>query len=441
MHKTLCRWNCSCSLNSPLVWSFEEGKFSKMYKCASMTPLLKKQEPDADLLSNYRPVSNLHTISKIVERVFMTRLAEHVKLWPNYNRFQSAYRRGHSRDSAVDTVERRVQRSRQWIQNSAHSTWSYSCIWYYWHKHLALPSPLFLWYIWTSAELDFVIRCWQNTVRAYWTGTVAQNWLRIRSSPRLCSLAAVIYLVHITCRQRNQFVRNWPRTVRWWHTVVHWKMEALPALTQCIQALHHWLDYNGLCLNPEKTEAVVLGTISRQRPGQQINTFDTGTVHIKTSDCVKSLGVLTERTISFNQHVNKICKTSCYHIKAIRHIRKLLSDDTARTVAWKTRLLRCSPIRFFVHEHRQTPACPKYTSQGGLKNASAWSYHSDTRRPTLASCPLQDWIQNRTVHLQSPDNSATAVFVRTHLSLRDSKTATTSRCQHPAVQSSSSQLL
>ena len=87
-----------------------------------MTPLLKKQELDADLLSNYRPVSNLHTISKIVERVFMTRLAEHVKLWPNYNRFQSAYRRGHSRDSAVDTVERRVQRSRQWIQNSAHST-------------------------------------------------------------------------------------------------------------------------------------------------------------------------------------------------------------------------------------------------------------------------------------------------------------------------------
>ena len=32
---------------------------------------------------------------------------------------------------------------------------------------------------------------------------------------------------------------------------------------------------NGLCLNPEKTEAVVLGTISRQRAGQQIDTLDT----------------------------------------------------------------------------------------------------------------------------------------------------------------------
>jgi len=38
-------------------------------------------------------------------------------------------------------------------------------------------------------------------------------------SSRLCSWAAVIPLVHITSRQRNQFVRDWPRTVRWWHTV------------------------------------------------------------------------------------------------------------------------------------------------------------------------------------------------------------------------------
>ena len=83
-----------------ITLSFEEGKFPEMYKCASVTPLLKKQELDADLLSNYCPVSNLHTISRIVERVFMTKLAEHVKLSPNY-KFQSAYRCGHSTETAL----------------------------------------------------------------------------------------------------------------------------------------------------------------------------------------------------------------------------------------------------------------------------------------------------------------------------------------------------
>ena len=35
------------------------------------------------------------------ERVFMTRLVEHVKRSPNHNRFQSAYRHGHSTETVL----------------------------------------------------------------------------------------------------------------------------------------------------------------------------------------------------------------------------------------------------------------------------------------------------------------------------------------------------
>ena len=81
--------------------SFDEGKFPDIYKQALVTPLLKKEGLDSDVFGNYRPISNLNTISKIVERVYMARLATHVKHLPNYNRFQSAYRRGHSTETAV----------------------------------------------------------------------------------------------------------------------------------------------------------------------------------------------------------------------------------------------------------------------------------------------------------------------------------------------------
>jgi len=60
---------------------------------------------------------------------------------------------------------------------------------------------------------------------------------------------------------------------------------------------------NGLCLNPEKTEAVVVGRSERQRVEDHIDTIDTGTVHIKTSDSVKSLGVVIDSMLSFNQHL------------------------------------------------------------------------------------------------------------------------------------------
>jgi Reverse transcriptase (RNA-dependent DNA polymerase) len=80
--------------------SFREGKIPVEYTHAPVTLLLKKEGIDADSLVNYRPISNLHTISKIVERVYMPKLAAHVRISPNYNRFQSTLRRGHSTETA-----------------------------------------------------------------------------------------------------------------------------------------------------------------------------------------------------------------------------------------------------------------------------------------------------------------------------------------------------
>ena len=83
--------------------SFKEGKFPGKYRQALVAslPLLKKAGMDPDVFGNYRPISNLHTISKLVEQAYMARLVAHVKQSPNYNRFQSAYRRGHSTETAL----------------------------------------------------------------------------------------------------------------------------------------------------------------------------------------------------------------------------------------------------------------------------------------------------------------------------------------------------
>ena len=40
---------------------------------------------------------------------------------------------------------------------------------------------------------------------------------------------------------------------------------ALGVINNCFQPVHRWLDANGLCLNPDKSEAVVIGTSARLR--------------------------------------------------------------------------------------------------------------------------------------------------------------------------------
>ena len=53
------------------------------------------------VFSNYRPISNLNTISKIIERLFLIRIQSHVSQAPSYNIFQSAYRKRHSKETAL----------------------------------------------------------------------------------------------------------------------------------------------------------------------------------------------------------------------------------------------------------------------------------------------------------------------------------------------------
>ena len=60
--------------------SMASGIVPKAFKCAQIKPLLKKAGLDQDVLKNYRPVSNLPFLSKILEKVVDRRLEDHLSL-------------------------------------------------------------------------------------------------------------------------------------------------------------------------------------------------------------------------------------------------------------------------------------------------------------------------------------------------------------------------
>jgi len=80
--------------------SFSQGTFPSKFKYASVTPLLKKPGLDPSVSANVRTFSTLNNISKIRERLFLTRLQQHIVLSPNFNPLQSAYRKHHSTETS-----------------------------------------------------------------------------------------------------------------------------------------------------------------------------------------------------------------------------------------------------------------------------------------------------------------------------------------------------
>ena len=73
-------------------------------KHAIVNPLIKKQSLDKENFKNYRPVSNLSFISKLLEKVVMARVNKHLDVHNLRKPCQSAYRAGHSTETALVKV-------------------------------------------------------------------------------------------------------------------------------------------------------------------------------------------------------------------------------------------------------------------------------------------------------------------------------------------------
>ena len=81
------------------------GVFPDIFKTSHVMPLLKKLSLSKVDIKNYRPVSNLNFVSKIVEKVIANQICSHVERKDLSNQYQSAYKKFHSTETALLKVE------------------------------------------------------------------------------------------------------------------------------------------------------------------------------------------------------------------------------------------------------------------------------------------------------------------------------------------------
>jgi len=81
--------------------SFQSRNFSSSYKRAQVLPLPKKAGMDTLSLANYRPISNLSTVFKMLERLAVACLCPRLLGSANFSQFQSAYRKGNCTETAL----------------------------------------------------------------------------------------------------------------------------------------------------------------------------------------------------------------------------------------------------------------------------------------------------------------------------------------------------
>ena len=99
-----------CEDISPLIattvnTSLTSGVFSDNLKNALLRPLLKKATLEVTVLKNFRSVSNLSYLSKLIERVVCEELTDFAAQSGNLEDYQSSYRQGNLTETALLKVK------------------------------------------------------------------------------------------------------------------------------------------------------------------------------------------------------------------------------------------------------------------------------------------------------------------------------------------------
>ena len=333
--------------------SLQSGVFPARLKEALVTPLLKKTNFDVDDLKNFRPVSNLPFLGKVIERAAINQLQCYIKENGLYTKNQSAYRQFHSVETAIvrvlndlllavddhgeavlvlldlsaafDTVDHDILltrlSARYGITGTAHQ-------WFATYLKNRQQSVIIGGEVSDPTRLDWGVP--QGSV-------VGPELFVIYSSPiediiDKHGLSSISYAddtqIYVVIKPSN-------------------RDSELAKLENCIEDIRTWMVANKLMLNDSKTE--LLHVTSRFSKSVSNVHITIGNSSITPSKEVRNLGVLLDNCLTISSHVNSVCRSASYAIHRIGKLRRYLdAENTEKLVhAFITsRLDNCNSILY-----------------------------------------------------------------------------------------------
>lgn len=302
-----------------------------------MTPIIKKPSLDVNELSNYRPISNLPFMSKLLERLASDRLNRYIEEHNLMDGFQSAYRKAHSTETALMRVQNDIFRSMDNGEVTLLLMIDLSAAFDLVH-HEILISRLKIRSGIVGKSLDWIISYLTNITQTCVLNNKRSSPVSLnRGVPQGSVLGPLLFSLFTTpladIARTHSMQRHFYADDSQFY--LHMKLSALDSNIQrinaCVSDIREWMNVNHLKLNDTKTELVVFGTryfLDRLPPFN----IKVGEANIEPVAVVRNLGAHMDRNLTMERHVSEICKSSYMHFRNIGRVRKYITVEAANTL-------------------------------------------------------------------------------------------------------------
>lgn len=280
-------------------------------------------------MKNYRPISNLAFLGKVIERCAMKQFVSYLDSNDLFASSQSAYRQHHSIETALTRVYNDILMD---LDKQGGET------------VLVLLD--------LSAAFDTIDHTvFINRLRSrYGVGGAALNWFssylhnrsqsvlvdKVRSQPvmvdfgmpqgsvcgPICFIVYTAPLESIITRHGLSVMKYADDSQLYISLNVSTQQNAIEKIENCLKDVKTWMSSNFLVLNDSKTEIIhFTSRFATPRQSPSINVGDTAVV---PSSQVRDLGVIVDKHLNMNKHVNNLCRSATFALSRIGKLRNYL---------------------------------------------------------------------------------------------------------------------
>ena len=308
-------------------------------KLADIVPIIKGENLDPNILKNYRPVSNLTFLGKIIERVVLNRLNSHLTSnnlqCPN----QYAYKKNHSTETLMIKIVNDVliamdEKEATVIMlldlSAAFDTVDHDLLLRILEKDIGLRGNVLQWF-------SSFLKGRSQRIRL---GKTTSECITIKFGvPQGSVLGPVLFNLYI--RSIYRFVQKFGFNIFGYaddHQILksfrsEGQVKVLThELIRCFTQVKYWMNHFFLQLNESKTQIIVCGS------NKVLNEIQIQGIHLAAGttvrfvNCVKNLGVQMDNHITFREQVVHL-KQKCFStLRNICKIRFLLTRSQLRTI-------------------------------------------------------------------------------------------------------------
>lgn len=319
--------------------SFLSGVCPMAFKHAFLKPLLKKLSLDPEEESNYRPVSLLPFLSKILERIARFRILTHMSQFITTEVFQSGFKDHHSTETALLCVSNDLRRSADsgrvsllvlLDMSAAFDTLDHGILINRLKNYIGLSDSALNWLISYLSNRSFQVKQGNSTSKTvpikYGVpqGSVLGPLLfRIYILPLLVLLSDLGVSFHCYADDTQLYIPcSHPNF-----------SDSIEYVRYIYKSISEWLSNNYLKLNDDKTDVILIGNptaISHCK--RSSSSIELGSHIINFSPTIKNLGVLFDESLSFTSHIKECRKSSFFLLWNLKRLRNYFDQSSFETI-------------------------------------------------------------------------------------------------------------